>query len=100
MSEPNIKRMSLDEMRKTKSATDWNRLHRGTASGREPEVDAEERDIEWDWSRARLVTPEPKRAISLRLDADVLDYFKAQGKGYQTRMNAVLRAYMEAQKKG
>ena len=37
-----------------------------------------------------------KAAISLRLDADVLDWFKAQGAGYQTRINAVLRAYMEA----
>ncbi len=37
-----------------------------------------------------------KAAISLRLDAEVLDWFKAQGPGYQTRINAVLRAYMEA----
>ncbi|MDH4259050.1 MAG: BrnA antitoxin family protein [Gammaproteobacteria bacterium] len=37
-----------------------------------------------------------KAAISLRLDADVLDWFRAQGAGYQTRINAVLRAYMEA----
>lgn len=37
-----------------------------------------------------------KEAISLRLDHDVLDWFKTQGPGYQTRMNAVLRAYMDA----
>ena len=37
----------------------------------------------------------PKAAISLRLDADVLDWFKAQGPGYQTRINAVLRAYKD-----
>ena len=37
-----------------------------------------------------------KEAISLRLDHDVLDWFKTQGPGYQTRMNGVLRAYMEA----
>jgi len=36
-----------------------------------------------------------KAAISLRLDADVLDWFKAQGPGYQTRINAVLRAYKD-----
>jgi len=36
-----------------------------------------------------------KAAVSLRLDADVLDWFKARGAGYQTRINAVLRAYME-----
>ena len=37
-----------------------------------------------------------KAAISLRLDEDILEWFKAQGPGYQTRINAVLRAYMEA----
>ncbi len=37
-----------------------------------------------------------KASISLRIDADVLDWFKAQGVGYQTRINAVLRAYREA----
>ena len=38
----------------------------------------------------------PKATISLRVDADVLEWFKAAGPGYQTRMNAVLRAYKEA----
>jgi uncharacterized protein (DUF4415 family) len=37
----------------------------------------------------------PKTSISLRVDADVLDWFKSAGPGYQTRMNAVLRAYKE-----
>lgn len=37
-----------------------------------------------------------KRAVSLRVDADVLEWFKAQGPGYQTRMNAVLRAFRDA----
>jgi uncharacterized protein (DUF4415 family) len=47
---------------------------------------------------ARQGLPEAprKEAISLRLDAEVLDWFKARGPGYQTRINAVLRAYMEA----
>ena len=44
--------------------------------------------------------PEPKKAVSLRIDPDILDFFKSQGKGYQTRMNAVLRAYMEAKRAG
>jgi uncharacterized protein (DUF4415 family) len=38
----------------------------------------------------------PKTSVSLRIDADVLQWFKAQGPGYQTRMNAVLRAFKEA----
>jgi uncharacterized protein (DUF4415 family) len=41
--------------------------------------------------------PVPRKAmLSLRVDADVLAWFRAQGEGYQTRMNALLRAYMEA----
>ena len=45
----------------------------------------------------RGLMPEPqKRSISLRVDADVLDWFKKQGSGYQTRMNAVLRAFRDA----
>lgn len=38
----------------------------------------------------------PKASIALRIDADVLEWFKAQGPGYQTRMNAVLRAFKDA----
>lgn len=38
----------------------------------------------------------PKTSVSLRIDADVLEWFKAQGPGYQTRMNAVLRAFKDA----
>jgi len=47
-------------------------------------------------ARQRLPEAPRKAAISLRLDAEVLDWFKARGPGYQTRINAVLRAYMEA----
>jgi uncharacterized protein (DUF4415 family) len=41
-----------------------------------------------------------KLQLTLRLDAKVLDWFKAQGKGYQTRINAVLRSYVEAHREG
>lgn len=50
------------------------------------------------WDDAEIVEPKAKTAISLRVDADVLDYFKSQGKGHLTRMNAVLRSYVEAQR--
>ena len=46
-----------------------------------------------------VVMPERKQSISLRVDSDVLAYFKSFGKGYQTRMNAVLRTYMQAQQR-
>ncbi len=51
------------------------------------------------WERARVVFPEGrKQQLTLRLDAEVVAWFKAQGKGYQTRMNAVLRAFYEARR--
>ena len=45
------------------------------------------------WDDAVLVSP--KQAISIRVDRDVLEWFRSVGPGYQTRMNAVLRNYME-----
>ena len=48
------------------------------------------------WERATMVYPVAKHAISLRMDEDVLVWFKAQGPRYQTRINAVLRSYMHA----
>ena len=47
------------------------------------------------WSQTKQVKPLTKQAISLRVDSDVLDWFKSQGKGYQSLMNAVLRSYVE-----
>ena len=46
------------------------------------------------WEQATLVVPTPKRAISLRVDEDVLEWFRTSGPRYQTRMNAVLRSYV------
>ena len=50
------------------------------------------------WKRARVVMPGGKTSVHLRLDSDVVEWFKANGKGHLTRMNAVLKAYVEAQK--
>ena len=51
-------------------------------------------DLPPDFWDDAVATPAPKRAISLRVDQDVLDWFRAGGPRYQTRMNAVLRSYM------
>jgi uncharacterized protein (DUF4415 family) len=51
------------------------------------------------WTSANVVDPIPKQPISLRVDVDVLGWFKKQGPRYQSRMNAVLRAYMTANAK-
>jgi uncharacterized protein (DUF4415 family) len=53
-----------------------------------------------DWSKAEVVTPPKKQAISIRLDQDLIDYFKAQGPGYQRRINAVLRSYVKQRSAG
>jgi len=53
--------------------------------------------LDSDWfNDAELVLPEPKHAVSMRIDADVLRWYKPQGAGYLSRMNAVLRQYAEA----
>jgi uncharacterized protein (DUF4415 family) len=50
------------------------------------------------WESARVVMPGGKTSVHLRLDRDVVAWFKGNGKGHLTRMNAVLRAYVNAQK--
>jgi uncharacterized protein (DUF4415 family) len=52
------------------------------------------------WKSARVVVPKGKTSVHLRLDNDVVEWFRASGKGHLTRMNAVLRAYVEAKKHG
>lgn len=51
------------------------------------------------WEHAHIEYPESKKPVTLRIDRDVLEWFKAKGKGYQTRINAVLRTYVEAHKR-
>ena len=52
------------------------------------------------WDSAELVEPVRKQAVSLRIDEDVLDWFRQRGPRYQSRMNAVLRSYMNARSRG
>jgi len=52
------------------------------------------------WAEASVVEPVAKQPISLRVDEDVLDWFKSQGPRYQSRINAVLRTYMHQRKHG
>ena len=94
MKEENIAVMSLSEalLWKGEDRTDWDLLRRQEAAGVEPEADPDEG--EFDESRARFVAPRRKQSISVRLDPDILEFFKAGGRGYQTRINAALRLYM------
>jgi uncharacterized protein (DUF4415 family) len=85
-------------LERLKNETDWAKVDALTdeeieaAMADDPDW-AEFKDL--DWSQAVLVVPPKKKAISIRVDEDVLDFFKQQGAGYQRRMNAVLRSYME-----
>ena len=58
-----------------------------------PELDEE------FWKNAVIEYPEKKKPITLRLDAKVLEWFKSTGRGYQTRINAILRSYYETHKR-
>lgn len=60
------------------------------------EEDGDERDLRPDWTQAKLVLPEPGQSVHLRLEQEIIDFFKAQGKGHISRMQAVLRAYVTA----
>lgn len=61
--------------------------------GRDPDDAVEE----IDWATTELPKPRRKGHMTLRIDTDVLDWFRAQGKGYQSRINAILRRYFEQQ---
>jgi uncharacterized protein (DUF4415 family) len=64
-------------------------------------ADAPARSVDDDfWRNARVVMPPPgKTSVHLRLDADVLEWFRGQGRGHLSRMNAVLRSFMDAHKR-
>lgn len=80
-----------------KGKTDWARVDALTDEEIEEAVrnDPDAVPLDVDWSKAVLVIPPKKKAISIRVDEDVLDYFKKEGAGYQRRINAVLRSYMQ-----
>lgn len=89
-------------LERRQSKTDWARLDALT----DEEIEASiANDPDWaefkdlNWSDAVLVIPPKKKAISIRVDEDVLDYFKKQGAGYQRRINAVLRSFMQQKAK-
>jgi uncharacterized protein (DUF4415 family) len=92
MKRDSTSRKSRTDLRRVRQLTDSNMVRDGDAPEWTPEM----------FARAvarKGLKPVPRKALlSLRIDADVIDWFKAQGAGYQSRMNALLRAYMEAHK--
>ena len=92
--QPSASRKSIS----MKSKTDWARLNSG-ADDVKPTPEHPETDVKHivrGLVRKGLKPLPPKTSISLRVDQDVLEWFKAQGTGYQTRINTVLRAFRDA----
>ncbi len=79
--------------------SDWKRLRSMTGSqvraavSKDPDINPTDETF---WAKAKVVMPRPKKTVTIRLDADLLDWLR-RNRGYQTRINAVLRAYMSAQ---
>lgn len=79
---------------KKRSRTDLDRVK----AMKESEIDYSEiPPLEEGFFKKAVVWPGPKKQVTLRLDPDVLEFFRKQGRGYQSRINAVLRKYVEAQ---
>ncbi|EJW10582.1 hypothetical protein A33M_4269 [Rhodovulum sp. PH10] len=96
--EPIIKRKWGD---RRKGRTDWAAVDALTDEeiGEAVRNDPDAVPLDVDWSKAVLAEPPKKTAISIRLDDDVLDFFKSEGPGYQRRINAVLRSFMDQKKR-
>jgi uncharacterized protein (DUF4415 family) len=86
----------------TADRTDWARVKALTEDEIErmaAEDDENPGTEEADWADATVGLPPRKTRIHATIDSDVVEWFRSKGPGYQTRMNAVLRRYMEAQAK-
>ena len=79
---------------KKKSGTDWQFLQDATDDGIDfSDIPKLGPDF---WKKAVVRMPQKKESLTLRLDHDVLVWFRDSGRGYQTKMNAVLRSYMRS----
>jgi uncharacterized protein (DUF4415 family) len=78
--------------------TDWRKANSVTGKSLEKSIraDADDLHAEPDWAQAVMGVPTPKDHINIRVDHDVVEWFKARGRGYQTLMNNVLRAFVQA----
>lgn len=81
---------------KTRSRTDWKRV----LAMRDDQIDLTEiPQVNEAWFREAVFVPGKKQQVTLRIDPDVIAFFRKQGRGYQTAINAVLRKYMQARKR-
>jgi len=96
----NIKSYTAAELKakRAESRTDLSRVDAITDTELERLMaeDEDERGIAPDWTQAKLVFPKAKQSVHLRLDGEIIAFFKSQGKGHISRMQAVLKAYVDA----
>jgi uncharacterized protein (DUF4415 family) len=80
--------------------TDWRKANATTGKKLEASIRADVDDVhgEPDWTLAIMGVPAPKDHINIRIDHDVLEWFRASGRGYQTLMNNVLRAFVQSRR--
>lgn len=83
-----------EKIRNGEDRTDWERVRNLTSEEIEASIDFEDEGT-FDLDLAFKGLPGPARKITVRFDTIVIDWFKAQGPGYEARMNAVLRQYMD-----
>ena len=96
----NFVRYTADELAQLKSETDWAKVDAMTREEIERQAEADDGPLAESWEDTVVLgIPSPKRGVYLRLDPDLLDWFKAHGPGYQTRINAVLRAFVQARRR-
>ncbi|MGQ0446357.1 MAG: BrnA antitoxin family protein [Beijerinckiaceae bacterium] len=82
------------------SRTDWRRVRALTQQDADRLAEEDDGHLPKDWESAvETGLPKRKQGVHIRLDSDVLDWFRAQGPGYQTRINAVLRAFVRARER-
>ncbi len=82
--------------------SDWAKSNAMTKTQVEAAIasDPDEAGMVVDWASATVELPQPKSVLNMRVDRDVLDFFRAEGRGYQTRINAVLRSYVDQAARG
>ena len=99
--EKNIRTYTTEELkaRRAKSRTDLRRVDAMTDEKLERLVAEDERGLKPDWTRAKLILPQARQSVHLRLEQETIEYFKSQGKGHISRMQAVLKSYVDAHKR-
>jgi uncharacterized protein (DUF4415 family) len=99
----NIVRFSAEQIAAKIAAgedrTDWGKAARTTAAEIDAQAAADGDLLPDGWEQTAIMgLPPRKEPINLRIDADILDWFRQSGKGYQTRINNVLRAFVESRR--